>query len=162
VELTHKLKKYWPLLALFMGAIGGTTFLQFHYPIATLHTAMTDFMGVFFLIAGILKLYNLNAFAHAYARYDLLAQQSIHYGYFYPFIELALAIGYLSKLYLKQLNVFTLVLMLFNALGVFLQLKKGTQFECACMGTLFKVPLTYVTLLEDLIMAGMAMYMLFK
>ena len=57
-------------------------------------------------------------------------------------------------------NWITLVLMLMSAVGVFNELRKGKEIVCACLGTLFKIPMTYVTLVEDLLMAAMAAWML--
>jgi hypothetical protein len=34
-------------------------------------------------------------------------------------------------------------------------LVKKTKFQCACLGTIFKVPLSKVTLVEDLLMVVM-------
>ncbi len=49
------------------------------------------------------------------------------------------------------------VVMLVGAYGVYLKLKEHEEIPCACLGTVFKVPMTWVTLGEDLLMAGMAL-----
>jgi hypothetical protein len=51
--------------------------------------------------------------------------------------------------------------MLFSGLGVVIKLLKHEKFQCACLGTFLKVPLTYVTLIEDFGMAFLAILMLF-
>jgi hypothetical protein len=50
--------------------------------------------------------------------------------------------------------------MLWGALGVIRALTKGMNVSCACLGTVLKVPLSTVALVEDLGMAGMAGAML--
>jgi hypothetical protein len=50
--------------------------------------------------------------------------------------------------------------MLVSAAGVARELWKGREIMCACLGVVFKIPMTYVTLLEDLLMAAMAGFML--
>jgi hypothetical protein len=50
--------------------------------------------------------------------------------------------------------------MVFGSLGVINALRKGLDLECACMGTVLKVPLSTVALIEDLGMAAMAAGML--
>ncbi len=60
-----------------------------------------------------------------------------------------------------ETNVFTLALMFVSAAGVFNELRKGKTVICACLGAVFKIPMTYETLAEDLIMAIMALAMLF-
>ncbi len=78
----------------------------------------------------------------------------------YPFIELGLGLSYLAHLVPPVTYVVTIIVMLWGALGVFRALMKGLDLECACMGTVLKVPLSTVVLLEDLGMAGMAAEML--
>jgi len=124
--------------------------------------AMRICMAAFFLIFGFFKVININGFAQAYSMYDLIAQQIYAYGYVYPFLELGLGFAYLFQWQLYAVNIFTFCLMFISAIGVFNELRKGKQIVCACLGTVFKVPMTYVTLAEDLIMAGMALLMLFR
>lgn len=121
---------------------------------------MNDFMGFFFIIFGFFKVINLNAFAQAYATYDLIAQKSRGYAFAYPFIELVLGIAYITRWQPTFINVVTVLIMLISAAGVAVELSKGKTIVCACLGTVFKIPMTYITLLEDLLMAGMALVML--
>lgn len=121
---------------------------------------MRIMMAAFFLIFGLFKVINLAGFAEAYSMYDLIAQRLYWYGYLYPFLELFLGVAYLLKWRLFEINIFTLVLMSVSAVGVFNELRKGKTIVCACLGAVFKIPMTYVTLAEDLIMAVMAVVML--
>jgi hypothetical protein len=121
---------------------------------------MYDFMGAFFIVFGSFKILNLNNFAHAYAQYDLIAQVSTPYAYAYPFIELALGILYLSRTYLTLAHWVTLIIMSVGAGGVLKALLQNNFVQCACLGLVFNMPMTYVTLVEDLLMAGMALFML--
>jgi hypothetical protein len=50
--------------------------------------------------------------------------------------------------------------MLFSGLGVAIKLAKKEKFQCACLGTFLKVPLTKVTLVEDFGMALLALILL--
>jgi hypothetical protein len=52
----------------------------------------------------------------------------------------------------------TLPLMLIGAAGVLRQLMRGSKIQCACLGTYVKLPLTTVSLVEDLVMATMAFW----
>lgn len=117
-------------------------------------------MGLFFIVFGSFKIMNLRGFVEAYSMYDLLAQRSTLYAYLYPFIELSLGIAYLMRWHLTAINGITLVLMLISAAGVARELAQGRAIMCACLGVVFKIPMTYVTLAEDLLMAVMAMIML--
>ncbi|MDZ4099351.1 MAG: hypothetical protein U1E13_11745, partial [Methylophilaceae bacterium] len=92
--------------------------------------------------------------------YDLIGMRFFVYGYLYPFIELGLGVAYLANVVPVAINSFTVVLMSVGAVGVLLKLLKREQIVCACLGTVFKFPMTYVTLAENLLMAGMALVML--
>ena len=118
-------------------------------------------MGFFFLVFGFFKVINLKSFVQAYAMYDLIAQKNTSYGFIYPFIELILGVCYLMRWFLLATNSATVIIMLISAVGVFNELRKGKTIVCACLGTVFKIPMTYVTLAEDLLMAIMAFLMLF-
>ena len=121
---------------------------------------MAKFMGGFFLVFGGLKLLDLGGFAAAYAKYDLLAARIPAYGWVYPIVEVALGLAYLATPEWMGLHAITFVLMTFSALGVIRALRRGEQLTCACMGTAFNLPMTTVTIVEDLGMAAMAGAML--
>jgi hypothetical protein len=121
---------------------------------------MHDFMGFFLVVFSMFKFFDLPGFADGFQMYDLLAKPFRPYAYVYPFIELALGLGYLSHWQPTTVYVATLVVMLWGALGVIGALARGLNINCACMGTVLKVPLSTVALLEDLGMAAMAAGML--
>ena len=50
--------------------------------------------------------------------------------------------------------------MIVSSIGVTKELAQGRKITCACLGAVFKIPMTYVTLLEDVLMAVMALIML--
>lgn len=156
---TYSFKNFLPLILIFFLILFITLIHQWYYG-WHVYEAMRIFMGTFFIIFGFFKIINIHAFAKAYALYDLISQQYFWYGYLYPFLELGLGIAYLMKLTPVLTNVLTLTLMLVSAAGVFNALKKGEHITCACLGAVFKVPMTYVTLAEDLVMALMALIML--
>jgi hypothetical protein len=118
---------------------------------------MPNFMAGFFLVFGSFKLLDLKGFASAYLTYDLLAGRWSNWGYIYPFVEIALGFAYLLRLTPDWLHFFTFILMAFSGLGVVLSLAQKRQFQCACLGTIIKVPLTKVTIIEDFGMSVMAL-----
>jgi hypothetical protein len=121
---------------------------------------MHYFMGVFLVVFSMFKFFDLPGFADGFQMYDLLAKPFRPYAYVYPFIELGLGLGYLSHWQPRVIYVITVIVMVWGALGVIRALMKGLDLECACMGTVLKVPLSTVALLEDLGMAVMAGAML--
>lgn len=121
---------------------------------------MRMFMGSFFLIFGAFKLVNLKKFAEAYKMYDLLAKRYQFYGYLYPFIELGLAFLYLADIGGVARDAFTLIIMTVSAAGVIIKLRRKETIPCACLGMVFVLPMTWVTLVEDVLMAIEALFML--
>jgi hypothetical protein len=121
---------------------------------------MHDFMGFFLVMFSMFKFFDMEGFADGFQMYDLAAQRARAYAYVYPFLELGLGLGYLARFEPTAIYIATIALMLFGSLGVFNALRKGLDLECACMGTVLKVPLSTVALVEDLGMAAMAVLML--
>jgi copper chaperone CopZ len=117
---------------------------------------MTNAMAGFFLVFSAFKFLNLKGFAEAYATYDLGAKAWAPWGYIYPFLELLLGCAYLFRWNLAITNVATILLMGFSSLGVIQALSKKQTIRCACLGTILNVPMSTITLVEDLAMVGMA------
>ncbi|MFT5280772.1 MAG: hypothetical protein ACI9AR_000206 [Flavobacteriaceae bacterium] len=157
VALNHPFKDFAPLVVIFVIILSFA--LIFSYGKGVMHF-MRDFMGGFFILFGLLKVLKLKAFAEAYEMYDVLAQKSKAYAHAYPFIELGLGLLFIFNIFPIGVNIFTFVIMLIGAWGVYLKLKKKELIPCACLGTVFKVPMTWVTLMEDLLMAVMSLIML--
>jgi hypothetical protein len=121
---------------------------------------LSSFMIGFFLVFSGFKLMDLPGFAQGYFTYDLLAKRFFAYGYIYPFIELFFGLGMILFPVSRWLLIAELVVMLFSGLGVAIKLAKKEKFQCACLGTFLKVPLTKVTLVEDFGMALLALILL--
>ena len=121
---------------------------------------MHDWMGFFLVVFSMFKFFNLTGFADGFEMYDLLAKRARPYAYVYPFIELGLGLGFLSRWNPPMVYALTIAMMVFGALGVVSALKKGLNINCPCMGNVLSVPLSTVTLVEDLGMAVMAGIML--
>jgi len=151
---------YWPLISLvlvsavaafaLMLGVKGSYVKWMHY-----------FMGFFLFQFSLLKIFNLKSFADGFQMYDILAKRNRTYAYFYPLIELLLGFAYFAFFVPIVTYIVTILVMCFGAVGVFMALKKGLDIYCPCMGSILKVPLSTVTLVEDLGMAIMAFVMLF-
>jgi len=126
----------------------------------SLQKFMHYFMAGFFLVFSGFKLLDTTGFAQGYSTYDLLAKRVFAYGYVYPFLELLLGLFYITGFTPPLVNLFTFILMGFSGIGVLIKILKHEKFQCACLGTFLKVPLTKVTLVEDFGMALMALLIL--
>jgi copper chaperone CopZ len=163
------LATYRPLLLLIGYILAGSLLIQLgmhaghdmtvHESI-TLHETMRYFMAGFFLTFSFFKLLDLKAFADAYAGYDLLAARWHGWGLVYPFVELALGVAYLINWNPVLTNWTTLIVMGFSAIGVIRAVMNQQQIRCACLGAVFNLPMSTVTIVEDVGMVLMAVWML--
>lgn len=159
-----KPKSFWatyrPLL-LVVGYLVGVVFVVDASMAFSWMRAMRHFMGGFFLAFSFFKLLDLGGFADAFQSYDVLAKRSRVYGYAYPFIELTLGVAYLVGFQPLLTNIATLAVMLLGLIGVSQALLQKRRIQCACLGTVFNLPMSKVTFIEDGVMAVMALAMLF-
>lgn len=147
---------YYPIF-LIAAYITGVSFINnFNEQTINWQGWMNQFMAGFFLVFSAFKLLDIRGFANGYSTYDLLAKRWHAYGYIYPFLELSLGILYLTQSIPTTTQIATIVLMGFSSLGVINSLLKKQNFQCACLGTILKVPLSSITLIEDLTMVILA------
>jgi copper chaperone CopZ len=154
------LTTYKPLLLVFAYILLVTFAIEITQGEFDLHRWMPNFMAGFFLVFSFFKLLDLRGFAQSYAMYDILAKRVPAYGFVYPFIELGLGAAYLLGYRPADVNLITLIVMGFSSLGVILAVKNKQKIRCACLGTGFNLPMTTVTIIEDLLMVAMSAYML--
>lgn len=154
------LATYQPLLIIVAYILGVSLLIETHHPSFELDRWMMHFMAGFFLVFSFFKMLDIRAFASSYAMYDLLAMRWHAYGLIYPFIELGLGIAYLTGYNPHATNLLTFVVMSFSSLGVIQVVMNKQKIRCACLGAVFNLPMSTVTIVEDLLMAGMAVLML--
>ena len=160
---TGWLTTYSPLLLIVAYILGASVLVQVGMDgVASVSAAetMRYFMAGFFLVFSFFKLLDINAFADAYSGYDLLARRWRGWGLIYPFVELALGMAYLSNFNPPMTHWVTIIVMGFSAIGVMRAVASKTQIQCACLGTVFKLPMSTVTIVEDVGMVLMAVVML--
>ena len=157
-----KANSYLPIFLIF-GYITGVTLLgQVAQGEFMLMQWMRHFMAGFFFVFSFFKIMNLKGFAEGYGTYDIVAKAVPAYGYIYPFLELALGIAFITGWEPLITNIVTLVVMGVSTIGVAQSLLNKKPFQCACLGTVIKLPLSKVTLFEDLLMVGMSIMMILK
>ncbi len=156
-EARSWLETYKPIL-LIAGFIAGVSILTAN---GSLHAGMNTFMAGFFLVFSFFKFLDIKGFANSYAMYDLLAKKVPAYGFVYPFIELALGIAFLIGFNPLFTNWATVIIMSFSSIGVIQSVFNKQKIQCACLGAVFNLPMSTVTIIEDLVMVFMAVYMIF-
>ena len=124
------------------------------------HDWMLHFMAGFFLVFSAFKFIDLRGFKDAYSTYDVIARKWSFYGFLYPFLELGLGLAFLFRFQLQVALLSSIVLMSVSSLGVIQALLDRRQIRCACLGTALNLPMSTITLVEDLLMVGMSIIML--
>lgn len=152
--------EYFKFVVIIVGIITAGYILSIAFGTWGWENFQAKFMAVFFLVFATFKLVDLKGFAISYMGYDIIAKKIPSYGYLYPFLELALSAGYFFVV--PYTEWVTLFLMAVGSVGVFKELLRGSKIKCACLGTYIKLPLTTVSLTEDVVMGIMALLMIIK
>ena len=121
---------------------------------------MRIFMAGFFLTFSFFKMLSLKAFAESYAMYDIVAKKFNAWGYIYAFIELGLGLSFALNLSPVVVNWVALIVMTISILGVLESVLNKKKIQCACLGAVFNLPMSTVTIVEDAIMIAMSAAML--
>jgi len=159
-ETTSFWKTYKPILLVFGYILGVTLLVEATSGGFDFMRWMRHFMAGFFLTFSFFKLLNVPDFAISYSSYDILARRWLGWGYVYPFIELAFGLMFLTNFQPVFANAAAFVVMSVSTIGVVQSLLAKRRFQCACLGAVFNLPMSTITLVEDLLMTGMAAAML--
>lgn len=124
-------------------------------------TFMRVFMSGFFLVFSFFKMLDLTGFANSYSMYDIVAKKIPVWGYIYAFLELALGLAFALDFEPVFTNAFTAVLMSVSLIGVLQSVLNKKKIQCACLGAVFNLPMSTVTIIEDGLMIAMSVVMLF-
>ncbi len=152
---------YKPILLIFFYITAVTVLVQFSNQQFDWMQAMRHFMAGFFLVFSFFKMLNLKGFAESYIMYDVLAKRIPAWGYFYAFVELGLGIAFLIDFNPYLTNVVTIVVMSISIIGVLQSVLNKKKIQCACLGAVFNLPMSTVTIIEDGLMIAMSGLMLF-
>jgi hypothetical protein len=153
---------YQPIFVIAGAALGGSVMLAAasHDGAMLGERLMGGFMGLFLLPLALLKLFDTKGFAASFARYDILAKAWPPYARAYPYVELALALLFLSGLFPVATNLAAIAIGVLGTVGIVRSLSRGEQLRCACVGSVIDVPLGGVSITENAGMAIMAALML--
>jgi sterol desaturase/sphingolipid hydroxylase (fatty acid hydroxylase superfamily) len=123
--------------------------------------ALEWFVAISMCILAILKLRDLESFSNMFLGYDLLAQRWVRYAYLYPFGEALAGILMIAGALLWLAIPVALVIGSVGAVSVFKAVYVDKrELKCACVRGDSNVPLGFISLTENLMMVGMAIWML--
>ena len=155
---------YRPVIALFaMTALMALSLSQgVHGRLFTVATAEW-FVSLSMCVLALLKLQDIERFSSMFLNYDLLARRWVPYATLYPFLEALAGVLMLGGV----LNRVSIPVALFiGGIGAASVIKAvyidRRSLRCACVGGGSRVPLGPVSLAENLMMVGMALWMLLE
>ena len=92
--------------------------------------------------------------------YDIIARKFPAWGYIYAFTELLLGIAFLVNFDPIITNSVTFTVMSISIVGVLQTVLDKKTIKCACLGDVFNLPMSTVTIIEDGLMIAMSVTML--
>lgn len=159
-----KATTYRPVAALFvMTALMALAASQAVYTNPFTLRAAEWFVAFSMAVLALLKLQNVESFATMFLNYDLLARRWVLYSYVYPFAE-----GLAGILMIAGVAVWASVpiALVIGGIGAVSVIKAvyidRRELKCACVGGSSNVPLGFLSLTENLMMIGMALWMLIR
>ena len=121
------------------------------------------FIAVAMVLLGLQKLRDVEGFSTMFLNYDLLAMRWVPYGYIYPYAETLAGLLMVAGALMWLSVPLALVIGTIGAASVFKAVYIDRRdLKCACVGGGSNVPLGFVSLTENLMMVGMALWMVAK
>ncbi len=151
---------YRPILLIFAYITGITLLIQLTNHHFMFMQWMQHFMAGFFLTFSFFKMLDLKGFAESYAMYDVVAKRIPAWGYVYALLELALGIAYVVNFNPLLTNIATAGIMSVSIIGVLQSVLNKQKIQCACLGAVFNLPMSTVTIIEDGLMIAMSITMI--
>ncbi|MEM7693355.1 MAG: MauE/DoxX family redox-associated membrane protein [Pseudomonadota bacterium] len=124
------------------------------------------FFATAMVVLAIQKLQDVEGFANGFLGYDLLARKAPIYAMIYPYAEAFAGLGMMLMIANMGPLVWVVapVSLVIGAIGAVSVVKAvyvdKRALKCACVGGGSNVPLGFVSLTENLVMAGMGVWML--
>lgn len=160
VQQPRLLTQLFPLLLIFAYLLLTVALVALLSRAVTFELLMSTWMGAFFIVFSFFKFLNLRGFVAAFRSYDPIAMRWPVYGYLYASLELVFGIAYLFAPQARLLNIAVLLVLGISSWGVLRVVTSGRTMQCACLGTIFNLPMTWVTLVENALMLVMAAMLL--
>ena len=157
---SHWLDTYKPVILIFSYIFCVTAVIEIMNNNIDFVRWMRHFMSGFFLTFSFFKLINLKGFKDSYMMYDIIAQKIPNWSYIYAFTELFLGILFLVNFNPTITCGITFIIMTVSIIGVLKSVLNKKEIKCACLGDVFNLPMSTVTIIEDGLMIIMSLIML--
>ncbi len=156
-----KATSYRPVAALFaMTALMALAVSQAVYATPFTSRAAEWFVGFSMAVLALLKLQTVESFATMFLNYDLLAKRWVPYSYVYPFAEALAGVLMIAGVATWASAPIALFIGGIGAVSVVKAVYiDRRELKCACVGGTSNVPLGFLSLTENIMMIGMAVWM---
>jgi len=158
-EIRTWLQTYKPILLIF-GYLLAASLIAGYSSSFNIMTMMRIFMSGFFLVFSFFKLLDIAGFADSYSMYDIVAKRWRGWGYAYVFVELGLGLAFALNIAPVTVNAIMVIVMTISLIGVLQSVFNKRKIRCACLGAVFNLPMSTVTIIEDSLMILMGVVML--
>jgi glutaredoxin/uncharacterized membrane protein YphA (DoxX/SURF4 family) len=155
---------YQPVIALFsVAALMAVAMTYLTSETVLIGRTIEWFISISMVLLGLQKLQDVEKFSTMFLNYDLLARRWVRYGYIYPFVETGAGLLMMAGVLTWVSAPAALFVASIGAVSVFKAVYiDKRELKCACVGGDSNVPLGFVSLTENLMMIGMAIWMLVK
>lgn len=161
IEQNSIKKEYFKFVLVILFIVSSSYFLYLQTPQTQWTEFMRLFMGVFLVVFAGFKFVGYKSFWIMFSGYDIVSKKFPIYGKIYPFLELSLGLAFLLNFSLMITSWILFIVMATASIGVFKEIyKRKTGVYCACLGNVIKLPLSTISLFENVSMASMAGLML--
>ncbi len=160
VESRTWFETYKPVILLFIYIGTVSTLVELTSKTFSWMNWMRWFMAGFFLAFSFFKFLDLKGFATSYRMYDVVAKKFPVWGYIYAYTELLLGVAYLIGFNPLFTSLITFTVMSVSIVGVLQKVLNKQVIQCACLGKVFDLPMSTVTIIEDGLMIMMAAVMI--
>ncbi|OSP53387.1 MauE/DoxX family redox-associated membrane protein [Pseudoruegeria sp. SK021] len=158
---------YTPVIAIFAStALMALAIILNLYDGLPILTFLKWFFAGSMVVLAIQKLQDVEGFVNGFLGYDLLARRYVPYGYAYPFAELYAGVGMIALIGTGSALIWLVapVAIFIGTISAVSVIKAvyidKRDLKCACVGGGSNVPLGFISLSENLIMAAMGLWML--
>ena len=155
---------YQPIVALFsVGLLMDFAITWLEFGAAVTGKTIEWFISISMVLLGLQKLMDIDRFSTMFLTYDLLAQRWVGYSYIYPFIEVGAGLMMIVGVFNWVSAPAAFFIASIGAVSIFKAVYiDRRQLKCACVGGDSNVPLVFISFTENLMMIGMAIWMVSK
>ncbi len=158
-KVKEKIKTYKPLLLILLFVTVISSVVEYSNDAFDSMRWMRHMMAGFFVMLSFFKFLDWSGFVAAFRQYDIIAKPVSVYAWFYPILELFLGIWFILWIQPRILLMTVLVVLIVGTIGVIQANLNKTKIQCACVGTLFNLPMSEVTIIENTVMILMTITM---